>query len=80
VSRLKKHFVVREIPSHFPKVQTAGPSRLSNGAYRTCSFIKRCAKSAGEVYRIVIGPEMKEEETRLRVQHVAVNSSHLDAV
>ena len=66
---------------HFSKgYALAGRVALSSGAHCTCSFIERCSKSAGELYRIVIGPEMKEEETWLLVQHVAVNSSHFDAV
>src|SRR5262249_12994478 len=37
-------------------------------------------KSTGELYRIVVGPEVKEEETRLLVQHVAMNGCYFDAV
>jgi hypothetical protein len=37
VSRLKKHFVVREIPFHFPKVQYRWPEQV---IYRTLPYLQ----------------------------------------
>jgi len=52
----------------------------SGGAHRARSLIERGAKSASELCGVIIRPEMKEEETRLFVQHVAVNGRDLNAI
>ncbi len=33
-----------------------------------------------QLHRVIIGPEMHEEQSRLLIQHVAVQSGHLDSV
>ena len=38
------------------------------------------AKPSGQFQRIVIGPEVEEEQPRLLVQHVAVHGGYVDAV
>src|SRR3977135_3097242 len=74
-------------PDHRPselRVSGHGPrpdsSLLPLSVGRSCSLIQRRAQSSGELNRIVIGPEMKEDQPRLLVQHVAVDRGDLDAV
>src|SRR5258706_8500495 len=43
-------------------------------------LVERGAQSLGKLQGIVIGPEMKEEQPRLLIQHVAMDRGHLDAV
>src|SRR6516162_8982495 len=47
---------------------------------RARGLVERGTQPLGELERIVIGPEMQEEESRLLVQHVAVDRSDLDAI
>src|SRR5882757_1003485 len=47
---------------------------------RARRLVERGAQSPGKLQCVVIGPEMKEEQPRLLVQHVAVDCGHVDAV
>src|SRR6266481_2361459 len=49
-------------------------------ALRARRLVQCGAQSLGKLQCIVVGPEMQEEESRLLVQHVAVDRSHVDAV
>src|SRR5580704_17678802 len=53
---------------------------LPCSAPRACGLVKRCAQPAGKLQRVVVAPEMHEEQPRLLVEHVAVKRRHLDAV
>ena len=43
-------------------------------------LVERRAQALRELHRVVVGPEMHEEQARLLVQHVAVQGGDLDAV
>ena len=43
-------------------------------------FVQRRSQSLGELLRILVRPEVHEEEARLLLQHVAVQCGDLDAV
>src|ERR1051326_6224830 len=45
-----------------------------------CGLVEGRAQAAGELERVVVGPEMHEEQARLLIEHVAVQRRHLDAV
>jgi hypothetical protein len=45
---------------------------------RDGSFVERSTDGARQFHRIVVGPEMDEEHTRLLVEHVAMDRGHLD--
>src|ERR1700736_1761142 len=53
---------------------------LPCSALRACGLVESSAQPAGKLQRVVIGPEMHEEQPRLLVEHVAVERRHLDAV
>jgi hypothetical protein len=40
--------------------------------------LSSAARTARQFHRIVVGPEMDEEHTRLLVEHVAMDRGHLD--
>src|SRR5438046_8940783 len=46
---------------------------------RARCLVERGAQSPGKFQRIVMGPEMKEEQSRLFVQHVAMDGGHVDS-
>ena len=45
---------------------------------RYCGLIERGADAARQFQRVVVGPKMNEEHTRLFIEHVAVDRGHLD--
>src|SRR5882757_6595027 len=49
-------------------------------AFRACRFVERGTQALGELDRVVIRPEMHEEEPRLFVQHVTVERRDVDAM
>jgi hypothetical protein len=42
--------------------------------------VERRPEATRELRRVVIGPEMHEEQARLLVQHVTMKRSHIDAI
>src|SRR5262249_26910022 len=64
---------------------SVGPHAIQRGgvqdsALRACRLIERRAQSLRELHRVVVRPEVQEEQPRLLVQHVAVDRRHLDSV
>src|SRR5215471_15907806 len=51
-----------------------------SSALRARRLVDCGAQSLGELYGVVIGPEVHEEQPRLLVEHVAVDRRHLDAI
>src|SRR5262249_37020266 len=49
-------------------------------ALYACRLVERRAQTAGELERVVIRPEMHEEEPRLLPEHVAVHGGHFDSI
>ena len=49
-------------------------------APRDRDLLKCCLQPLRQLLRIVIGPEVNEEEAWLLVQHMAVDGRHLDAI
>ena len=49
-------------------------------APRDCDLLKRRLQPLRQLRRIVIGPEVNEEEAWLLVQHMAVDCRDLDAI
>jgi hypothetical protein len=43
-------------------------------------LVEGCAQSPGKFQGVFIGPEVKEKEAGLLVQHVAVECGHVDSV
>src|SRR6202035_5968166 len=52
----------------------------TRSALRDIDVRKRGLEPLGELPRVVIGPEVYEEEVRLVIQHVVVNCRNLDPV
>src|SRR6266581_725804 len=61
--------------TRFPSVLTR--KALALGAR---GLVERGAQSLGELQGVINRPEMQEEQSRLLVQHVAVDRRHVDAV
>src|SRR5713101_4068549 len=49
-------------------------------ALRARCLVERCVQSLGKLQCIVVSPEMQEEQSRLLIQHVAVDRGHIDPV
>src|SRR5437660_1043704 len=49
-------------------------------ALRACCLVERGTEPLRKLHRVVVRPEVQEEQPRLLVQHVAVDRRHLDAV
>ena len=49
-------------------------------SFLTSTLSSAAPQACGELARVVIGPEMHEEDARLFVEHVAVQGGDLDAV
>jgi len=47
---------------------------------RARRLVERGAEPPGKLQCVVVGSEMKEEQPRLLVQHVAVDCRHVDAI
>ena len=43
-------------------------------------LVESGTQTLGQFARLIIGPEVHEEQPRLFVQHVTVNGGHLDSV
>ena len=49
-------------------------------ALRTRRLVESRAQAPGQFDRIVVGPEMHEEQPRLLIEHVTMDRRHLDPV
>src|SRR5262249_18323450 len=66
--------------STHPTISLERTPDLRRSALRTCRLVEGGAQPLGELQRVVIGPEMQEDDSRLLRQHVAVNGGYVDAL
>jgi hypothetical protein len=53
---------------------------VRGSALRACGLVQRGSKCLGQLYRVVIGPEMHEADPRLLGKHVVVDRRHIGTI